>query len=786
LWPDRIVHHGWRVLLLFTVATLITLLFPPRQSGRSAARFPVGSVAPADGLGEVDFEVPKPPDELQREREEVARGVPPTFDAHPEAADTMAARLARFFDRADSVAELADAEAMARFLADETIVATPDQAALLLDDRQRRAMRQAALRAVREYLVQGVVESGQAGALTTGRLYLRAPDGGERTVGRDEVLTAGDFLDRAVELLMTASPDARGLFRLILLRHTEYTLAFNPVATEADRDAARRTVATSKARVLRGEAIVRANSQITEDIAERLAAHEAELRRQGLTGTDAGGTGLGPLLGAWLLYVLLLGVYGVFVFFVRTELYARLRWLVLQAVLVVAYFAAAAAIARNGLPGELLPITFVALAVAVLWDSRMALVLALVLAGVTGSLEPFRGGEALFLVIMGGAAAAMSVRVVVRRSQTWVFIAIIAAAYAATIGALALVGATGGAGGAASGLLWACSNAAVSAILAMGFMPVFEWFTGVTTDQTLLEWADPNRPLLRRLAMEAPGTWAHTLAVANLCEMAASAIGANGLLCRAGIYYHDVGKVLKPHYFVENQPQGRNPHDKLKPHTSAQIVREHVLEGLRLAREARVPDVVAAFIPEHHGTQLISYFYAKAQEEAGEEPVDEADFRYPGPKPQSKETAIAMLADSVESATRVLQDPTEERVRTLISSIVDAKIADGQLDETPLTLAEISAIKEQFVKVLGSTFHHRIDYPTTRHLTESPDATEGGGEGGAPDGAPDGAGREGGDGAAPAAAVSEPAEASPDAAPAGEGPPVEQASIEFREDGGAT
>ncbi len=276
----------------------------------------------------------------------------------------------------------------------------------------------------------------------------------------------------------------------------------------------------------------------------------------------------------------------------------------------------------------------------------------------------------------------------------------------------------------ATSIGWAGSNAALSAVIAMGFVPVFEWFTGITTDQTLLEWADPNRNLLRRLSLEAPGSYAHTINVANLGESAANAIGAHGLLCRVGLYYHDIGKVLKPHYFVENQPEGRNPHDKLKPDTSGSIVREHVVEGLRLAKEEKLPDIVQAFISEHHGTQLISYFFERAKEEFGEENVDERDFRYPGPKPQSKETAIAMMADSIESATRVLQDPTSERVSDLVDGIVEGKRRDGQLDEAPLTLREIAVLKATFVKVLSGIYHHRIDYPATKHLTDAPEKPE--------------------------------------------------------------
>ena len=183
---------------------------------------------------------------------------------------------------------------------------------------------------------------------------------------------------------------------------------------------------------------------------------------------------------------------------------------------------------------------------------------------------------------------------------------------------------------------------------------------------------------------------------------------------------------MKPQYFIENQPSDRNPHDKLKPATSAAIVREHVAEGIRLAEEARLPDVLIDFIPGHHGTQEISYFYEKAKQELEEEDeeLDPEAFSYPGPRPRSKETAIVMLADSVESATKTMKDPTPERVRDLIDSIVESKIQQGQLDEAPVTLQEIGIMKLQFHKVLGGVYHHRIDYPATRHLTDSEASSE--------------------------------------------------------------
>tara|TARA_Y100001934_G_scaffold128948_1_gene156517 strand:+ start:70 stop:1170 length:1101 start_codon:yes stop_codon:yes gene_type:complete len=351
----------------------------------------------------------------------------------------------------------------------------------------------------------------------------------------------------------------------------------------------------------------------------------------------------------------------------------------------------------------------------------MSLLLVFVLAAITGTLQPFADYSTVLVVMIAGAAAAMSVRAVRRRSETWVSIAIISGASSLVLFSQGFATATPLVDS-AQAALFVTGNAVVSALLATGFLWVFELFTGITTDQTLLEWADPTRPLLRRLSMEAPGTYAHTINVSNLAEAAANEIGANGLLCRVGVLYHDVGKMLKPRYFVENQHDGRNPHDKLKAETSASIIREHVTEGVRLAREEKVPALVIQFILEHHGTQRIGFFYEKAREEEGPD-LDLARFTYPGPKPQSKETALVMLADSVESAARAMRDPSPERVRDLIDTVVGSKLNDGQLDEAPLTLADMTRAKNQFAKILGGVVHRRIEYPETRHLTDADKGT---------------------------------------------------------------
>jgi putative nucleotidyltransferase with HDIG domain len=234
-----------------------------------------------------------------------------------------------------------------------------------------------------------------------------------------------------------------------------------------------------------------------------------------------------------------------------------------------------------------------------------------------------------------------------------------------------------------------------------------------------LGWADLDKPLLRRLSLEAPGTYAHTIAMANLTEAACNAIGADGLLGRVGSYYHDVGKLRKPQHFVENQPRGRNPHDKLKPATSASIIRSHVRDGLELAKENGVPKPIRAFIAEHHGTLPIAYFLAKARER--DDSVNAAEYAYPGPIPQSAETAICMLADAAEAKVRSLADPTPPAIRTVVEATIAERIQEGQLADAPITLRQLGTVRDQFVRILTGMYHGRIEYPSSaRPLTFTP------------------------------------------------------------------
>ncbi len=250
-------------------------------------------------------------------------------------------------------------------------------------------------------------------------------------------------------------------------------------------------------------------------------------------------------------------------------------------------------------------------------------------------------------------------------------------------------------------------------LLVSFLLPIFEWFFNVLTDIRLLELSNLNNPLLSRLALRAPGSYNHTLVMAALSQAAAESINANALFCRVAAYYHDIGKIAKPEYFVENQSGRQNPHDKLTPSMSTLILVTHIKEGIKLAKEGGLPQQIIDIIPQHHGTRIISYFYQKAKKNADPNlpGIKEEDFRYPGPKPQTKEAAIFMMADAAEAAARTIDDPTTSKLKEMVTQTSSNIVLDGQFDECDLTFSDLKKIRSSLVKTLSAMHHHRIEYP---------------------------------------------------------------------------
>ena len=716
LWPWGLVHHAARVLLLVLVAFSVHLLFP-LSPAPDLPELDQGMVVARDVIARVSFPIYKSRDELSRERADAAASVPPVLVFEPAAADTLVARATGFFASVDSAlarnpGAAARGQALTAVLAARGLPATSQVVRPLLDASVRAYVLRALIDVAREDLPAGVISLAELQRSTSPQLRL-VRDGHEQLVARDAVHPPAWLYDRAaLRLPWNAAEGAAELQRLLLIRFFPPSLRLDDRATVAAQLRAREAVSPVAGQVLRGETVVGAHQQVGDEELQRLHSYRNELTRIGRL--EGGMAARLRSLGAFLFDLLTLLVFGLLLRVYRPAVYQQFRHVTVLTLLVLGLAGVAAIIAHFNAPIELIPVAVPVLVVAALWDGPLALHLALVQAVLLAGQTPFLGVTTLLTLVLGGAAAALSVRMVRRRAQTWVFMALIAGAYAAAALTLGLL----------RGrpldevlltVLWGVMNAAGSALTAMGLLPLLEAFSRMTTDQTLLELGDMNRPLLRRLALEAPGTYAHSVSVANLAEAAARVAHANPLLARVGTYYHDIGKIAKPEYFVENQPSGRNPHDRLKPATSAAIVRGHIVEGVRLAEQYKLPDSVKAFIREHHGTQPIGFFREQALGVNPDAEVSASDYAYPGPRPRSKETAILMLADAVESAARVLQDATPERIRSLVDRLVDAKIAQHQLDEAPLTLGEIARIKEELARVVSGMYHHRIDYP---HLRE--------------------------------------------------------------------
>ena len=358
-----------------------------------------------------------------------------------------------------------------------------------------------------------------------------------------------------------------------------------------------------------------------------------------------------------------------------------------------------------------IPFAAAALLVAMLVDTQLAFLAGIITAIFAGMIAPTGMQKVLFAAISCSAAVYGIGRYRERQSVTIagffvgavnVVMAVALLAYAEQPLTIKTVLLAAGCG-LASGLL--------SAVFTAGGLPINESLFGILTDVKLLELSNADLPVLGQLALRAPGTNQHSHAVGQLAEDACRAVGGNPLLARIGALYHDIGKLAAPEYFVENQ-QGDNPHDRLRPQQSAKIITSHVTYGAKLAKEIGLPRIIADFIPQHHGTRTLHYFLRKAQAQAKPgEVINEGDFRYPGPKPQFKEAAIMMLADSCEAAARSLVRPDPENIRAIVIKIVDAIVTDGQLDQCDITLQELTTIREAMISALTAIYHARIDYP---------------------------------------------------------------------------
>jgi hypothetical protein len=699
----RAGFHAARWIWVLGLAALTVVAFPPGGSD-VAPFFEAGDVADRDVVAPYSFVVNKSDEEVAREAEELARSARPIYEFQARAYDSAAASVRAFF-AATGAAAGRGPEALREAARAYGVELSVPEAEYLVRASRREAAAGAITALLEQTLAAGVTAPGALQAERAPEVIVRR-DGAETAMRRQSVMGYSQYLERARTMHPDRSSSVGDAAYLKLVGHFfRPTLLYNQIESELRRDELRRSVDRSKYVVRSGDRIVIAHQIVTREQAERLAAlHQDLLRRGAATSRSLGGR-VGPLVQDALLF----GIFWVLMLFYRRETYGDLRQVALVATLFGLVVAGAAAVAR-ALPAhpELIPLPFAAVMLTVLFNGRVSMIAALILSFVIGVQPVFHDTPALFLCAVGGVTAALSVRALRRRTQLYLAVLVVGIGYLVGAVVLGLAGdwPLPDVGGRA---MLGVVNGIVSASLALLLLPQAEAVTRITTDLTLLELSDQSHPLLRRLSLEAPGTYAHSIAMANLVEAACVRVGANGLLGRVGCYFHDVGKLGNPQFFVENQTRA-NPHDRLPAHRSAEIIKAHVTDGLRMVEEARLPAVVRAFIPEHHGTTEISYFLDRARRQ-GETGARGGTYRYPGPRPRSVETAIAMLADSVEASLRVLEDLTPDRIADAIEHIVRNKLTSGQLDEAPITLQQIELVKQEFHRTLTGMYHNRIDYP---------------------------------------------------------------------------
>ena len=710
--PDRARPFRWLYFtarLLMVGALLALAAWLPFGRGEGPLRYREGDIARERVVAPYDFRVEKDEAALRREQTQASAAVAPVFVRDARVSSDMLARLAMFQEKALAVvldpAAVRTADRSARLRALGVPLSEEGADALAAPGRARRVLKELGAW-LHDLYDAGVVDEKRGGQI------LGYPTVSLREGESEQVKAASALYDRREALLAIErharsafADDARGarLAAELAAPFVQPNVVYDRAETEWRRVQAQGVVPATLGFVKKDELIVDANQRITRDALLKLESlHTLEAAR------GQRGDRLYPPLARTLLMLLFVAVFATYL---RVELPAVFRDNAMLAmfVLLTALVLGLAEVATGllDLPEFAVPLALAPLVVGSLLEKRPALVFTLLLTvaatAVTDLKTPF-----VAVAVLGGITAVYSVA---RLRHRWHFArALLTIAIANLVAILAWDLARGPTAPMLlrDGLA-GIGNAAASVLFAFLMLPLVEHLLGLTSDITLLELSDLNRPLLRRLQLEASGTYHHSMVVGSLAEAAAEAIGANSLLARVSAYYHDIGKLAKPEYYAENEHATRSLHNKLTPSMSALVVRSHIKEGLEMARRQRLPRAVQNAIPEHHGTMVMAFFYHKALE--FDPAAHREDFCYPGPRPRSRETAILMLADGVEGASRALAEPTPSRIRGLVTRIIEERVQQGQLDECGLTLQELARVREAFIPVLTAIFHVRAPYP---------------------------------------------------------------------------
>lgn len=700
------------------LSTLVILNFLSPSFRKKRASLTANTIAKSNIVAPYTFYIKKPPKQLEQEQGKARESVPPIFSYHPD--DKIKESLQNFKNNVQKLRNKKNFYKEAGIVEIIELIPSFDESdARVILSYKYRDIPKKLISVIDKLLKKGIVEEKDL----IGPFNVIITSKGEEIRKGADILTLETSLmlmkEQGLEIFKgeeNVSPQVVNTFVKLGSFFIKPNLFFNSAEVERRKKEAVESILPTKGIVLKGEMIVRGHEKITQDVIDKVASF-TELKPAGYFHT---------FIGENIMFIIAFVLLVIFVHFIKPELLQQPKRFSIILVVSIIVMGISSVVFRTGLALYLIPVAMAGILICLLFSAEVALisVVFLTFIEVLFSRESVVEVAPLTVVVIGLATGVMAIfgaSKVKRMSEFYKPLVYVTLTY---IGVAISIEAVKGSNGIIflKSMGYGVIGGFGSTFLAIGFLPLFERMFKITTDITLLEWTDFNKPLLRELAKQSPGTYNHSIMVGNLAEAGANSCNANTVLARVGAYYHDIGKINKPTYFIENQRGIKNPHDKLKPRMSALLIASHVRDGEELAKKHNIPQKVVDIIKEHHGTTLIESFYTKAKDEVSSENgkvVNEEDFRYPGPIPDTKESAIVMLADAVEARVRSLEEPSSSRIKGVIKDIFADRIKSGELAQSNLSMQELTKIKESFLPILIAAFHPRIPYKNEHNPPES-------------------------------------------------------------------
>ena len=706
-------YLSWHIVIAICTCLALVMIMQ-WGSALFKAEFREGDIALRDIFAPYDFNIRGDINVKATEkiRDRAIAGLLPVYVFNGESKSAVSSKVASVAERAEVLKDIAEAGGEEKDSKIKEIAATYNLSEALVKDilasKDTGAFFKAVEETVEYFMSRPIISALEYSVLQDGDLsdimLLDETAASEAEKKGKDLFTLEDLKKRKTEPFSSYIKDRKE--RALLTDFVNAILTVN-VRYDKDETATRKEALVQSIQPIYNTIEIKKN-EIILNKGERIGKSHIE-KLKGIEQNESSVTKVGGLFGIAIIIGLFMLFLVIYIKFFEPDIMAGSKELSLLSIICVLLVLAAKIIVISPWPSSLIPVAVASMLIALLVNSRLAMMatcfLSILVGMISGNILDIAG-----LSLVGGIVGVFAMKGVRRRSQ--VIVAGLAVGFANMSYLIGM--------GLVRGLdfnifitesLFGLVNGLMSAVIVTGILPIFENTFKITTDISLLELTDLNHPLLKQMVMEAPGTYHHSLVVGNLAEAACEAISANSLLARVSSYFHDIGKIEKASYFSENQSIERSAHDKLSPTMSSLVITNHVKNGAELAHKHKLNKKIIDIIRQHHGTGLVFYFFKRALEKVPDEEVGEQSFRYPGPKPQTREAACVLLADSVEAGSRALDDPTPSRIKGLVRKIINNKFIDGQLDECDLTLKDLERISEVFIHILTGIFHTRVEYP---------------------------------------------------------------------------